>query len=142
MRDTIRERLHRRPHMAPAPPPPAPRTDDELEERLSRPDRGVVDALAGAPGDVVVLGAGGKMGPSLATMLRRAADTLGDGRRVVAVSRFSSPDAEAPNVIYMAGQKFGTSDLPARTWWINTVVPALVAERYAGARMVAFSTGN
>ena len=154
--------------MATTPAPPAPRTDDELEERLSRPDAGVVDALARAPGDVVVLGAGGKMGPSLATMLRRAADALGDGRRVVAVSRFSSAAAkarladagietvradladgealaalpDAPNVVYMAGQKFGTSDMPSRTWWTNTIVPASVAVRYAGARLVAFSTGN
>ncbi len=120
------------------------------------------------PGDVVVLGAGGKMGPSLARMIRRAADALGDGRRVVAVSRFGSGDAEralrddgletmrcdllerdavarlpdAPNVIFMAGQKFGTSEAPATTWAMNVLVPANAAERYADARIVAFSTGN
>ena len=116
----------------------------------------------------MVLGAGGKMGPSLVTMIRRAADTIADGRAVTAVSRFSSADVanrleldgvrviraelgdraavaglpDAPNVIYMAGQKFGTRDLPSLTWAVNTLVPAMVAERYAASRIVAFSTGN
>src|SRR5688572_23954148 len=120
----------------------APRDDDELEERLSRPTAGVANALRLSSGDIIVLGAGGKMGPSLATMIRRALDELGDHREVLAVSRFSSPDAalrlehanvrvvraelsdrdsiarlpDAPNVIYMAGQKFGTRDLPSLTW--------------------------
>ncbi len=149
----------------------APRTPEELEERLSQPTPGVRDVLARLPGDLLVLGAGGKMGPSLARMARRALDELPPphaGRRVVAVSRFSNaahreqleswgvetvaadladrravaalPDA--PNVVYMAGQKFGTADVPARTWGANAYVPALVAERYAGSRVVAFSTGN
>lgn len=145
-----------------------PRDDGELEERLSRPTSGVIDALRRTPGDVIVLGAGGKMGPSLSAMIRRAADTLGDRRSVIAVSRFSSPVVadnlehrgvrvvraelgdraaiarlpDAPNVIYMAGQKFGTRDLPSLTWAVNTLIPAMVAERYAASRMVAFSTGN
>jgi nucleoside-diphosphate-sugar epimerase len=128
----------------------------------------VLDALRAAPGDIVVLGAGGKMGPSLARMGRRAADHVGDGRRVIAVSRFSDARAEralatsgvetvradlldraavaalpdAPTVIFMAGQKFGTSGGPAATWAMNVLVPAHVAERYGGSRIVAFSTGN
>jgi dTDP-4-dehydrorhamnose reductase len=147
---------------------PPPRDDDELEEYLSRPGPEVIDALQRCPGDVIVLGAGGKMGPSLTTMVRRAADTLADDRTVTAVSRFSSSAAaerlehagvrieraelgdrraiqdlpDAPNVIYMAGQKFGTRDLPSLTWAVNTLVPAAVAERYASSRIVAFSTGN
>lgn len=151
-----------------APIEAAPRDDEELEERLSRPTPPVIEALRGAPGDVVVLGAGGKMGPSLATMVRRAADDLGDSRQVIAVSRFSSGDVaarleragirivraelgdrdaiarlpDAPNAVFMAGQKFGTRDLPSLTWAINTLVPAMVAERYARSRIVAFSTGN
>lgn len=146
----------------------APRTVQELEERLSRPTEEVLEALVGAPGDVLVLGAGGKMGPSLARMVRRAAEELGDRRRVIAVSRFSNAGAaalleeagvevvrgdlleratidrlpDAPNVIFMAGQKFGTGADPALTWVANTVVPGLVADRYRGARLVAFSTGN
>lgn len=146
----------------------APASEAELEELLSRPTAGVVDALRAAPGDVLVLGAGGKMGPSLTRMVRRAADELGDGRRVIAVSRFGSGDSarqleehgvavaradltdrhslaalpDAPNVIFMAGQKFGTRELPALTWTVNTVVPALCAERFRDSRIVAFSTGN
>ena len=146
----------------------APRDDDELEELLSRPAPAVIDALRRISGDVIVLGAGGKMGPSLTTMVRRAADALDDHREVIAVSRFSSADAatrleragvrvlraelgsrdaiarlpDAPNVVYMAGQKFGTRDLPSLTWAVNTLVPAMVAERYATSRIVAFSTGN
>ena len=72
---------------------PPPRDDDELEEYLSRPGPEVVDTLRRCPGDVIVLGAGGKMGPSLTTMVRRAADTLADGRTITAVSRFSSSEA-------------------------------------------------
>lgn len=147
---------------------PSPRDDEELEEYLSRPSPPIIDALRRAPGDVIVLGAGGKMGPSLTSMLRRAANEIGDGRDVIAVSRFSSDAAarrlddagvrvvradlgdrdamarlpDAPNAIYMAGQKFGTRDLPSLTWAMNTLVPAMVAERFAGSRIVAFSTGN
>jgi nucleoside-diphosphate-sugar epimerase len=147
---------------------PAPRNDDELEERLSRPSADVIASLGRVPGDFIVLGAGGKMGPSLTTMIRRALDELDDRRQVFAVSRFSSPDAaadlerrnirvvradlgrrdaiaslpDASNVVYMAGQKFGTRDLPSLTWAVNTLVPAMVAERYATSRIVAFSTGN
>lgn len=146
----------------------APESEGALEELLSRPTAGVLDALRATPGDVLVLGAGGKMGPSLARMARRAADELGDGRQVFAASRFGSAEVAAaleaagievrrvdltdhrslatlpdvPNVIFMAGQKFGTRELPALTWTTNTVVPALCAERYRDARMVAFSTGN
>jgi nucleoside-diphosphate-sugar epimerase len=145
-----------------------PHNEDDLEELLSEPTPFVVDALRDCGGDVVVLGAGGKMGPSLARMARRAADALAEPRRVMAVSRFSSraaaarleahgveviradlgdPDAlselpDAPNVIFMAGQKFGTAAAPARTWFANTAVPAWVAHRYRASRIVAFSTGN
>ncbi len=141
---------------------------DDLEEELSRPGAGVLEALRDLPGDVMVLGAGGKMGPTLARMARRALDELGQsGRRVMAVSRFSSAREaaalerhgvevlrcdlldraavaalpEAPNVIFMAGQKFGTSEAPELTWIMNTLVPAIVAERFARSRIVVFSTG-
>jgi len=149
---------------------PAPRTEAELDDELSAPRDATIAALARVPGDIIILGAGGKMGPTLARMAVRAADRS-DGhqrRRVIAVSRFSSAVTEqalrsfgvetipcdlldrdavralpdVPNVIYMAGQKFGTTDAPSRTWMQNVVVPAICAERYAGARFVAFSTGN
>jgi len=147
-----------------------PRNTDELDALLSEPGEAVVRTLKSCPGDIVVLGAGGKMGPTLARMAARAA-ALADGaarRRVVAVSRFSSPGAEsalntggvetvrcdlldrdavarlpdAPNVIFMAGQKFGTAAAPERTWALNVDVPRYCADRYATSRVVAFSTGN
>jgi nucleoside-diphosphate-sugar epimerase len=149
---------------------PPPCTESELDDELSAPRDATVAALASAPGDIIVLGAGGKMGPTLARMAVRAAERAdADGRRrVIAVSRFSSPASEhslhaagietircdlldrgevsalpdVPNVIYMAGQKFGTSGAPSRTWMQNVVVPAICAERYARSRIVAFSTGN
>lgn len=148
--------------------PVAPANEEELDALLSRPRQATIDALRDCPGDVVVLGAGGKMGPTLARMVARAAAEAGTSRRVYAVSRFSSDAVrgslerhgveviradlldgaavaklpDAPNVIFMAGQKFGTSDAPSRTWMMNVVVPALCAERYATSRIVAFSTGN
>ena len=148
----------------------APQSEDELDDVLSEPRAPTIAALQRCPGDLVVLGAGGKMGPTLARMAARAA-SVSDGaqrRRVIAVSRFSDkrardslerhgietlsadlldarsvePLPEAANVIFMAGQKFGTADAPSRTWMMNVVVPALCARRYAGSRIVAFSTGN
>ena len=141
---------------------------EHLENLLSEPTDGVIEALTRVEGDVVVLGVGGKMGPSLAHMVRRAADEAGGRRRVIGVSRFTSPQLprqleavgveavpcdlldpdqvarlpEAPNVIFMAGMKFGTTGQQARTWVMNTVMPGLVARRYRGSRVVAFSTGN
>ncbi len=146
----------------------APTSERELEERLSRPPESVIETLARHPGDVLILGAAGKMGPTLAMMTRRALDALGRADRVIAVSRFSnrsvaarldaagivtqrcdltSRDAvwalpDAPNVIYMAGHKFGTTESPTLTWVSNTVVPAICAGRFARSRIVAFSTGN
>src|SRR5689334_11585285 len=134
----------------------------ELDELLSSPRPETVEALRSCPGDIVVLGAGGKMGPTIARMAARAAAQVGDGRRVIAVSRFSAPEVaralgaagvetiacdlldvsalrtlpDVPNVIFMAGQKFGTADAPATTWAMNTVVPALCADRYRAARIV------
>ena len=143
-------------------------TIEELDEALSRPTPGVLDDLRSLEGDVMVLGAGGKMGPTLARMARRGLDEIGHKhRRVIAVSRFSSASAaqglqrhgvetiacdlmdraavhalpDAPNVIFMAGQKFGTSDTPELTWVMNTLVPAIVAERFVESRIVVFSTG-
>jgi nucleoside-diphosphate-sugar epimerase len=147
----------------------APRSEEELDALLSAPRESTVTALARVPGDIVILGAGGKMGPTLARMAARARDAGGGPhRRVIAVSRFSADGTEqflhragvetikcdlldrdavarlpdAANVVFMAGQKFGTRDAPSRTWMMNVVAPAICAERYAGARIVAFSTGN
>lgn len=139
-----------------------------LDEALSAPSLVVLDALRSAPGDILILGAAGKMGPSLARMAKRAIHALGRTDSVSAVSRFTNPAAEdalqahgiqtiradlldrrnfaalpdAPNVIFMAGQKFGTSAAPSATWAMNVLVPGYAAERYASSRIVAFSTGN
>lgn len=143
----------------------APQSLEELDDRLSDPGPAVARALAACPGDIIVLGAGGKMGPTLTRMAVRAA---GGDRRVIAASRFTSADAErairqagaevvrcdlldpgavaalpdAANVMYLAGQKFGTAQAPERTWAVNVSVPEACAARYATSRIVAFSTGN
>ena len=140
----------------------------ELEERLSRPSEAVVSAMDAIDGDFLILGAGGKMGPSLAKLARRAADSAGRSRRIIAVSRFSDPalrvellehrietiasdllepDAlnflpDIPNVVFMAARKFGTSGDEHLTWAMNTYLPGLVAERFRHSRIVTFSTGN
>jgi len=139
-----------------------------LEEVLSRPDATDTAAAGALSGDLLVLGAGGKMGPSLARLARRAADAAGVPRRVIAVARFSTPGLrealeghgietvaadlldraavsalpDAPNVLYMVGQKFGTSGHQPLTWATNVLAAALAAERYATSRFVAFSSGN
>jgi nucleoside-diphosphate-sugar epimerase len=139
-----------------------------LDDRFSTPRDETVDALRRCPGDVAVLGAGGKMGPSLTAMLVRAARDAGGKRMIYAVSRWSDAEAraaldaagaktincdlldhssvatlpDAANVVFMAGQKFGTSEAPSRTWAMNTIVPMHAAERYASSRIAAFSTGN
>ncbi|MBV9756999.1 MAG: NAD-dependent epimerase/dehydratase family protein [Alphaproteobacteria bacterium] len=136
---------------------------EELDALLSRPGGGLVADLAQVAGDILVLGAGGKMGPTLARLARRAAAD----KRVVAVARFTTSglreelerdgietiaadllDREAlralpllPNVVFMAGHKFGASGDPALTWALNVHLPALVAEHFSRARIVAFSTG-
>jgi nucleoside-diphosphate-sugar epimerase len=140
----------------------------QLEDLLSRPSPADVELLRRLSGDVAILGAGGKMGPSLAQLVRRAADAAGSRRRVAAVSRFSDravvqelekagvepiacdlldplqvgrlPDFE--NVLFLAGTKFGSSGRPDLTWALNTVVPANVAQRFGASRIVVFSTGN
>lgn len=143
------------------------RDEAAFEERLSRPTPGVLEALRELDGDVLVLGAGGKMGPTLARMARRALDELGRDDKVIAVARFSDASVRkylqehgvetvrcdlmeraqvlalpaAPNVLFLAGQKFGTSEQPENAWAMNTLTPASVAEHYADSRIVAFSTG-
>jgi hypothetical protein len=141
---------------------------EELEDHLSRPTEADAAAMSALNGDVLILGVGGKMGPSLSCLARRAADLGGAQVRIVAVARFSNaslpaqlaaqgietiscnllePGAlarlpEIPNVIFMAARKFETSGAEHLTWAMNTFLPGLVAERYRNSRIVAFSTGN
>jgi hypothetical protein len=140
----------------------------ELELLLSEPDERTIRALATLKGDIVVLGVGGKMGPTLARMARRASDAAGVSRRVIGVARFSSPNLEkqlnswgveaircdlldrtslsslpdVPNVVYMAGMKFGSTGQESLTWAMNSHLPALICERFSKSRIAAFSTGN
>lgn len=153
--------------------PPAKVSDlienvEHLEALLSEPSPAVIEELGRLEGDILLLGAGGKMGPTLARMTRRASDAAGVRRRVIGVSRFSSRDQEAAlnshgietircdlleeaaleklpevaNVIYMAGMKFGSSGQEALTWAMNSYLPGVISQKYRHSRIVAFSTGN
>src|SRR5439155_14524736 len=136
-------------------------TMDDLEDALSRPSEEDIAFLRRLEGDILILGAGGKMGPSLARLCRRGSDAAVKSRRIIAVSRQPAVNAATEaiacdlldrsqvaqlpaclNVLYMAGRKFGSTANPELTWAINTVVPAIVAERFPKSRIVAFSTGN
>lgn len=137
---------------------------DALEDFMTRPDDALVADLAGLDGDIMVLGVGGKMGPTLARMAKRAAPE----KRVIGVARFSEPgiaerleesgveaircdllDREAvsrlprcANIVFMAGRKFGTTGDLALTWAMNVHVPSIVADTFRDSRIVSFSTGN
>jgi nucleoside-diphosphate-sugar epimerase len=128
----------------------------------------LIDDIAKLSGDIIILGAGGKMGPALATVAREAIDKAGVNKKVIAISRFreeglqqqlnkkgihtinadllndaelqSLPEAE--NVLYMAGMKFGTKDNAALTWAMNAYLPGRVAQKYRSSRIVVFSSGN
>jgi nucleoside-diphosphate-sugar epimerase len=134
-----------------------------LEDVLTMPDAALAQDLARLDGDVLILGVGGKMGPTLAGLARRTAPD----KRIIGVARFSEQgleerlrragietiacdllDREAlaalpevANVVFMAGRKFGTAGQAHLTWAMNVLMPALVAERFRSSRIVAFSTG-
>jgi len=136
---------------------------DHLEEVMTAPSAALVAEFAKIPGDLIILGIGGKIGPTLARLAKRAAPA----KRVVGVARFSERglreqltgwgieciaadlldrgQVEAlpklPNVVFMAGRKFGSAGAADLTWAMNAHVPALVAEAFAGSRIVAYSSG-
>jgi nucleoside-diphosphate-sugar epimerase len=143
-----------------------PETIDDiaaLDELLCRPSQALIDDLRRVDGDIMVLGVGGKMGPTLAGLAKAA---LPD-RKVIGVARFSEPGVrewlqargvetvncdlldeaaikalpKAANIIFMAGRKFGAEGNLALTWAMNSHVPALVAQAFPASRIVAFSTG-
>jgi nucleoside-diphosphate-sugar epimerase len=143
-------------------------TEEQLEEHLSRPTPETVREMAKLGGDLVILGVGGKMGPTLARMARRSMDNAGVKHAVIGVARFSDPKAraaleaagvravpcdlldraqvsrlpDAAAVISAVGQKFGTTGAESATWATNAYLPGLIAERYRGIPTMAFSTGN
>jgi nucleoside-diphosphate-sugar epimerase len=134
-----------------------------LEDVMTNPVPAVTAEFGALSGDLIILGVGGKIGPTLARLARRAAP----GKRVIGVARFTEPGLReklsawgvecieadlldrarvetlpnAQNVIFMAGRKFGASGNEDVTWAMNAYVPALVAEAFAGSRIVAYSTG-
>ncbi len=140
----------------------------ELESLLSEPMESTVRCLRELEGDILILGVGGKMGPTLARMAKRASEAAAVKRRIIGVSRFSSRALEdqlqswgietircdlldraslrslpdVANVIYMAGMKFGATGQEARTWAMNSYLPGLVSEKCRDSRIVVFSTGN
>lgn len=129
---------------------------------------GVIETLARLDGDILILGVGGKMGPTLSRMAARASQESGVKRRVIGVARFSNKDLpaslekhgietlaadlldrrqvaalpEAPNIVVMTALKFGASQRPADTWAVNCWLPANICQRFPKSRIAAFSTGN
>lgn len=137
-------------------------------QQLLAPSAALIEDMRAIEGDIIVLGAGGKMGPELCRLARNASDAAGRARNIIAVSRFSDKSAQesleqegiitvnadllndeelqalpdAPNVLYLAGTKFGTSGKEHLTWAMNSYLPARVADRYRQSRIIVFSTGN
>ena len=143
-------------------------TEEQLDDVLSTPGSALCEMMHRLQGDIMVLGAGGKMGPSLVRLARRAIEMTGVRRRVIAASIFESEKSrsdleragaetiscdlmdprqvagiqQCENIIYMAGRKFGSTGRPDLTWAINALLPAAVLRHFRDARIVAFSSGN
>jgi len=141
---------------------------ESLEQELLKPSDALVADMQALEGDIILLGVAGKMGPGMARLAKQATDMAGAKRRIMGVSRFSEQGTQAeleaegietiaadllnedhmaalpdaPNVIYLAGTKFGTTGKEPFTWAMNSYLPGRVAERYKDSRIVAFSTGN
>jgi len=142
---------------------------EELENILSEPSEATVRTLASLKGDLMILGVGGKMGPTLARMAKRSSDLAGVKRRIIGVSRFDSSSGleerlqswgiethrcdlldkksfaqlpDAPNIIFMVGMKFGSTEQEPLTWAMNAFLPGLISERFRTSRIAVFSTGN
>ncbi|MDH3652579.1 MAG: hypothetical protein OEQ53_23000, partial [Saprospiraceae bacterium] len=144
------------------------KTLQELNEHLTAPSPGLISDIAELNGDILILGIGGKMGPSLGVLARRALDAVKKDANVFGISRFSNKEVQeqlehsgiktiagdlldedflaslpkSENVIFMAGQKFGTQDGEPFTWAMNTYLPGRIAHYFRKSRIVVFSTGN
>ena len=144
-------------------------SEAELEQALTAPSDALIEDFSRTSGDLVILGAGGKMGPTLAVLARRAMDAAGrSADTVYAVSRFGDPAVterlrsanvevvpfdlienddfsslpDAPNVVFMVGAKFGAATSPSWAWEVNAALPDRVARRYRGSAISVLSTGN
>ena len=141
------------------------RSVEELEERLTQPSPALIADLAALDGDIMVLGAGGKLGPSLVGLALRA---VGKSKSIIAVSRFGSGNLaskleaagariiaaditdeaalaalpDVANIVFLVGSKFGSTGREADTWYTNAYLPGRVAERFKSSRIAALSTGN
>lgn len=141
---------------------------EQLEQYMSIPSEALIADVQQIEGDFIILGIGGKMGPTLAYLLKNAIDAAGTKQKVIGVSRFSNGTLEqqlnekgietiacdllndeemkklpfVPNVIFMAGNKFGTHGNEHFTWAMNSYLPGRVAEHFKDSRIVVFSTGN
>ncbi|MEK6781203.1 MAG: NAD-dependent epimerase/dehydratase family protein [Bacteroidota bacterium] len=137
-------------------------------KKLLEPSDAVIEDVASLDGDILILGVGGKMGPSLARLARQSLNMAGVNKKIIAVSRFSEPGLQdklnkegietipadlleddqlqklpdIKNVLYLAGTKFGTQGKEPFTWAMNTYLPGRVAVKYRHSRIVVFSTGN
>lgn len=144
-------------------------SEAELEQALTAPSDALIEDFSRTSGDLVILGAGGKMGPTLAVLARRAMDAAGrSADTVYAVSRFGDPAVterlrsanvevvpfdlienddfsslpDAPNVVFMVGAKFGAATSPSWAWEVNAALPDRVARRYRDSAISVLSTGN
>jgi nucleoside-diphosphate-sugar epimerase len=141
--------------------------EQQLDELISKPTQELIDMFTRLDGNLLLLGVGGKIGVSMATMAKRAIDQAGIKKRVIGLDRFSSNDTihklEASgievikgdlldadfvrslplveNIIFLAGMKFGSEENLSLTWAVNSYLPALVADHFTRSRIVAFSTG-
>ncbi len=146
---------------------PSITTEEQLDRVLSTPGPADIALMDRLKGDILILGVSGKMGPTLARLAKRASDAAAS-RRIIGAARFSDPSTrrkleswgietiradlldreavnalpDAPNVVFMAGQKFGTAGNQALTWAVNTHASAIAAEKFSNSRIVVFSTGN
>ncbi|SDC89297.1 Nucleoside-diphosphate-sugar epimerase [Paenibacillus sp. UNCCL117] len=144
------------------------KTIQELEARMAQPSSELIRDIASVEGDILLLGVGGKMGPTLAQLAVNAIKEAGISKKVIGASRFSNGTLRqeledigvetiavdllndealqalphVDNVLYMAGNKFGTKGNEHFTWAMNAYLPGRVAEKYKNSRIVAFSTGN
>ncbi len=145
-----------------------PASEIELDERLTRPTDDLIQWATSLRDDVLILGAGGKMGPSLAVLAQRAIRAAGNDRRVICASRFSDVRttqylegngitlkrgdlldddfvtslSQVENVIFLAGMKFGSTSSPSKTWEMNVLLPANISKSFCDSRIVVLSTGN
>ncbi|WP_096438590.1 NAD-dependent epimerase/dehydratase family protein [Alteribacter populi] len=144
------------------------KTIKELEAKLSDPSEQLVNEIVQLEGDIMILGVGGKMGPSLAQLAKNAVDKAGVNKKVIGVSRFTSSEArlqleesgietisadllneeqlqalpDVKNIIYMVGKKFGTAGNESFTWAMNAYLPGRIAQKFQNSRIVVFSSGN